>query len=373
MDFLTKKYGEKHNDQFVLGVLLFTIISAIVVFAIMFAYEFTMYKYFISSIFLDVPVTIFAIWITSRIADLVIRILKIENAKAFSRAIVFSAIVLTFFYYFGGLVAAVVYFADITDFSFKYLISIFPIAVNRARYFGDAQLSYSAESLFNYVFAALVFIGFAIPRGKFNFNRSIYINGEKVKFKRHVLFRSEPIAVDHLSDIELLNEIAQVYELSKKDTRTDFLVEQHYYSLFISENPNYPVFAMIKGTAYNHKRSKSLSLPKRQHFYYDINFNVDELLRGLRPYSDYLKVNTLAVSDINVIKEQWETVTKDNVVLKNEKEIITPENETPNNEVLNHEVPSNEIPSNEIPSNESDQASTYYDSNNSSDDIFGAK
>lgn len=281
--------GRNNVGKLLVGFIYYTVLSSLIVFAIRFGYTAITNMLGFSIIIIDIFIWIFLITILAVVANSTIKLFKIENAKAFSRVAFVSAIIITIVYYVSQSIGLIV-----VNYGFS-VLSLDSILVVTADIFGTGMSisrrlngGISLPAFFNYIFAIVVFISFALAKGEFDFNEGLYIDGKLITFKKYFLFSKEPIT---LGEIGMRNDL---YLLTDKEAAGSNLLEGNYNTFYVSEDPNHKVCSLFTNDVKEKDGVYSLQFNSQSDHYFTLPCDHTMFVANLRKYEDIVNAETKA-------------------------------------------------------------------------------
>lgn len=275
-----KVFGKFLAGNTIFALVAYLILSTLLVFVMKFVYTLIFAKIGFSLFILDGLVWLVIVMFLFNLANKIVFMFKVENARVFSLLTMITALWLVYVYYYAsiaGNIASYGVFLSPFDFDavFDILSYVFSEGISVSRRFTDA---FPLPSVLNYIFAFIVTVSFLIPKGSFSFSKGVYIDGNKVEFEKYYLFSTKKI--DNLT----LKSEEEILKLSESDLATKFPLAGKYYTLYVSKDHANRVYQLVQNTITGSKSSKGIKVNDDEKYYYNITFDINSFVNSLAPF-----------------------------------------------------------------------------------------
>lgn len=271
-----KNYGKATIGRSIGGYFVYLVSMILIVFLVKVLYSFLTAKLGFSFIILDAAVWVIIIAISSVVANKIISLFRIENAKVFSYFTILAAPCLIYVYYYSTVAAAVFTYANgyiLSPFQFGSVIELIKLMFSQGPDISRrASSSFTLPGFINYIFALIVAISFIFPKGKFNVKNGIYMDGVKVNFIGHDLFTRGKI------DEETLHNTDAVYKVERSEIDNgNVAYNGNYYTLYIADDYTHKFYILLENKYQNKKGKVTIKFEDHSNYYYSIHSGVNEL------------------------------------------------------------------------------------------------
>lgn len=275
-----KQFGKVNLNRTIIGLTIYFIASLFLIAAAKFIYVLLMLHYKESTSIFDLVLCAGVVKLMSLVANNIIYILKLENAKFFSKLTLIFAPIFIYLYIFSSYV--IVNFVVLQVEPSELSNFIIEALKNGIFVFDFAKLEPETPFIVVYLFELAMIISLAVPKGKFNLTKGIYMDGIKVNFK------SYDVITNSLIDFENLKCNDRLYTSDRKTLMIYSRDVNHCYTLYVSQNSSKPAFVLVLNAIIRKGAVRSINFTKYDNYYYDSVLCVNEFIPKLE-YITYEK------------------------------------------------------------------------------------